>query len=95
MCLHAEWLVQQQRHYLRRQLHLLPVHVEGPVRREKWEVYLYGFSRFKLKGQCRSEKWEVYLYGDSRFKLKGLCRSVQWEVYLYGDLTIIVVRGRV
>ena len=47
-------------------------------------MYLYGYSRFKLKGQCRSEKWEVYLYGDSRFKLKGQCRIEKWEVYLYG-----------
>ena len=70
---------------LRRQLHLLPVHVAGLCRSEQWEVYLYGYSRFKLDGQCRSEKWEVFLYGDSRFMLTDKCRSEKWEVYLYGD----------
>ena len=48
-------------------------------------MYLYGYSRFKLKGQCRSEKWAVFLYGDSRFLLAVKCRSEKWEVYLYGD----------
>ena len=85
VCLHAEWQVQHQRHYLRRQLHLLPVHVAGLCRSKWWEVYLYGDSWFKLKGQLRSEKWEVYPYGDSRFKLKGQLRSEKWEVHLYGD----------
>ena len=42
MCLHAEFLVQQIRHYLRRQLHLLPVQVAGMCRSAKWELYLYG-----------------------------------------------------
>ena len=42
MCLHAEFLVQQIRHYLRRQLHLLPVQVAGLCRSAKWELYLYG-----------------------------------------------------
>ena len=42
MCLHAEFLVQQQSHYLRRQLHLLPVQVAVMRRSEKWELYLYG-----------------------------------------------------
>ena len=54
------FLVQQIRHYLRRHLHLLLVHVAGLCRSEQWEVYLYGYSRFKLDGQCRSEKWEIF-----------------------------------
>ena len=92
MYLHAELLVQQQWLDLRRQLHLLPVHVAGLCRSEWWEVYPYGVSRFKLKGLLRSEKWEVHLYGDSRFKLLCKCRSEKWELYLYGDKTIKVER---
>jgi len=46
--LRAECLVQQQRHYLRRQLHLLPVQVAGMCRNEKWELYLYGDLSFKV-----------------------------------------------
>ena len=42
VCLHAEFLVQQIRHYLRRQLPLLPVQVAGMCRSAKWELYLYG-----------------------------------------------------
>ena len=61
---HAECLDQLHRLFLRRQLHLLPVHVAGLCRSEQWEVYLYGFFPVQIDGQCRSEKWEVYLYGD-------------------------------
>ena len=46
MCLHAEWLVQQQRRGLCRHLHLLPVQVEGHV--VQWELYLYGDMSIKV-----------------------------------------------
>ena len=40
--------VQQQSHYLRRQLHLLPVQVAGTCRSENWDLYLYGVFTFMV-----------------------------------------------
>ena len=52
VCLHAEFLVQQIRHYLRRQLHLLPVLFAGLCRSAKWELYLYGDKTIKVDRDC-------------------------------------------
>ena len=52
MCLHAEFLVQQIRHFLRRQLHLLPVQFAGLCRSAKWELYLYGDKTIKVDRDC-------------------------------------------
>ena len=48
MCFHAEWLVQQQRRYLRGQLHLSRFKLKDKCRSEKWELYLYGDNIIKV-----------------------------------------------
>ena len=65
MCLHAEFLVQQIRHYLRRQLHLLPVQVAGMCRSAKWELYLYGDLFIKVD----SDSVDVLPRGVPPFRL--------------------------